>query len=164
MLETAIRINTKMEENWMKLLQNSSGEYFWNISSLYTERRFPLGRPGSLTVLRLVDSALLMKWRPGTSTRTLFTLLFQWNRGLHHQEYIRAKWNSRDHPIHVFIVARHMLPGDPNLGRRRGRGRPNQQTQNPSPSSVPLRRPVPIIGDTTSQMPELRQDDAPVRP
>jgi hypothetical protein len=106
-----IHINRKMPDNWMKLKQRGTGEYVWHISALYKKLRFPLGSQGSLTACKVVGGSLLTAWTSERSTKAFFKRALYWNGGMHHQEYIRAKWNAKDHPIPVFIQADHSVPG-----------------------------------------------------
>ena len=64
-LQTSLRINRRMQDNWMRLKQRPSGDYFWSISAIYKKLRFPLGSQGSLTALKIVGGALLMKMEIG---------------------------------------------------------------------------------------------------
>jgi hypothetical protein len=115
-LQTSLRINRKMQDNWMKLKQRSSGDYFWSISAIYKKLRFPLGSQGSLTALKIVGGALLMEWTSEGSTKAFFKKAIHWNEGMHHQEYIRAKWNASDYPIDIFIESKQVIQGSPSKG------------------------------------------------
>lgn len=126
-LQTSIRINRKMQDNWMKLKQRPSGDYFWSISVLYKKLRFPLGSQGSLTALKVVGGALLVEWTSEGATKAFFKKAIHWNEGMHHQEYIRAKWNATDYPIHVLIEGKHPIKGSSST--------PNKLKKRPPPTS-----------------------------
>jgi hypothetical protein len=83
--------------------------------------RFPLGSQGNLTVVDVVGekAALLMEWSSEAETKTFVKRALRWNGGKHHQEFIRANWNAKDRPIHIFIAAKHQVPGMPKRYRKR---------------------------------------------
>ncbi|KAE9365550.1 hypothetical protein N431DRAFT_101839 [Stipitochalara longipes BDJ] len=121
-LQTSIRINKRMQENWMTLKRWPSGSYQWIISAVFKRCRFPLGSQGSLTALAVLDGrahgALLVDWASEASTKRFFKTLLRWHGGAHHQEYIGAKSNPKDCPLHIFIEAKEDIPGNPAKTRR----------------------------------------------
>jgi hypothetical protein len=137
-LETSIRINQDIDDNWMRLRERADGTFFWSISGITRQGRFPLGRQGNLTVLRVVRrKALLTNWRSPSAWTTFTNRLLFRNGRLHHNEFIAErlmaeKWNNRghEHPLPVFLVSKHRLPGN----------RPRRTRSGPSP-----RRPGPAI-------------------
>jgi hypothetical protein len=144
-LETSIRINQNIRDNWMRLRERADGTCFWSISGITRSGRFPLGRQGNLTVLRVARGTLLTNWR-SRSAWTTFTnrLLFRNNR-LHHNEFIAERWmaeewNNRAHeyPLPVFLVSKHRLSGN---RPRRTRSRPSPRRPGPATrGSQPTRR------------------------
>jgi hypothetical protein len=119
-LQTSLRVNKSMAENFMHLKQYGSGEYYWSIAAIRKKLRFPLGSQGNLTVVCLVGkrAALLMEWSSEAETKTFVKRALRWNGGKHHQEFIRANWNAKDRPIHIFIMAKYQVPGIPKRYRK----------------------------------------------
>ena len=111
-LQTSLRINTSMTKNHMRLMQRSSGEYFWSVSAITKKWRFPLGSQGNLTAVGMVEEkgALLMEWASEAEAKTFVKRAFRWNGGKHHQEFIRAKWNATERPILIFIESKYEVP------------------------------------------------------
>lgn len=140
-LQTSLRINTSMTKNHMRLMQRRSGEYFWSISAMKKKLRFPLGSQGSLTVVGMVGerAALLMEWTSEAETKIFIKRALRWNGGKHHEEFIRARWNAAERPIHIFIESKYEVPAIPRR-RRKHRHRNSDTTESeyylPS-SSVP---------------------------
>jgi len=152
-LKTSLHINQNIKDNYMKLKQRPSGDYFWSISALHKKYRFPLGSRGSLTALKVLRGALLMQWNSEASIKSFLKMAFKWNGGMHHQEYIPATWNAKHWPIRIFIETKHKLPLYQTGSKEHGPGR----STSTSPIAPPPARSIPPIiireDNTSSRLP-----------
>lgn len=86
-----------------------------------------------------------MEWTSEAATKAFFKRIIHWNEGMHHQEYIRAKWNAMEYPIHVFIVSKQAVQGSLSQGG------PNKLKKHQHPMAATMNLPFPSPISSTSQ-------------